>query len=88
MRRSACAREVEVHHPLATGLRVRGEFPLSSGLAGNPREIVTRPGVVKAVIDHVARRIDRDTHCNFHVAMDGGESAMGHVGYFFVEDAG
>jgi hypothetical protein len=44
--------------------------------------------VVKAVIDHVARRIDRDTHCNFHVAMDGGESAMGYVGYLFVDYAG
>src|SRR4051794_16927712 len=86
VRRSASARKVEMHQPLSNGTLVRrGEFPLSGGLTGNPRKVVARAGVVKAVLDHVTRRVDRDTHRNFHVSVNSCKRALGYVGYLFVD---
>ena len=89
VRRSTAAREVEVHLPLPTGLLVRrNELPLSGRLAGNASEIVARSGVIETVINHAARRINRDTHRDLHVAMNSGERAVWHVGYLFVDYGG
>lgn len=83
------AREVEVHEPLAAGLLVRrSELPLSGGFAGDASEVLAWPGVVEAVIDHVTRRVDRDAHCNLYVSVNGGECAVGDVGYLFVNHVG
>ena len=78
-----------MNQPLPPRLLVRRhEFPLSGRLAGDAREIMARAGMIQAVVNHVARGVDRDTHCNLHVPVNSGERAVWHVGYLFVDHGG